>query len=285
MAAPPNPTILGLIQEGMRKALGRIPSSGEQARALDEWAEEIKNEVWLSSNTHELLEAISLKLVTEGTQRYAVPTDSETIHSFIVLDGDERSTAQAGANTTITLVSSDSTESAGRIAKEILLISGTGSGQKRTITGYNSTTKVATVDTAWATNPDSTTKYIIISDYISLKTDSLRSFNLYKDRTVRGRPERAIVYQGEIYVWPVPDKTYGLISNYWVNIQQLDRTADAYTTMLRKWRSLFTEGFYIKTLQDEDDARYASELPVYVSMISRITDKTGEIGHVEGQSY
>lgn len=56
MPIPSNPSILSLIQEGMKKALGRTATSGEQARALDEWTEEIKNEIWMESPTHELLE-------------------------------------------------------------------------------------------------------------------------------------------------------------------------------------------------------------------------------------
>ena len=44
---------------------------------------------------------------------------------------------------------------------QIDIISGTGSGQTKTITAYNGTTKVATVNSVWSTLPDSTSVYSI----------------------------------------------------------------------------------------------------------------------------
>ena len=59
----------------------------------------------------------------------------------------------------------------------IELTSGTGSGQKRHIEDYVGSTKVATVDTAWTTQPDATTHYAIkafnsaaVGDYASVAT-------------------------------------------------------------------------------------------------------------------
>lgn len=71
-------------------------------------------------------------------------------------------TAQAGAAGSITLASSgpSSTNDAYR-GMAIRTTGGTGSGQKRIITGYNGTTKVATVTPAWTTTPDGTTEYSI----------------------------------------------------------------------------------------------------------------------------
>lgn len=43
----------------------------------------------------------------------------------------------------------------------VCLISGTGAGQARVITGYNGGTRIATVDSSWSTNPDATTVYAI----------------------------------------------------------------------------------------------------------------------------
>jgi hypothetical protein len=40
-------------------------------------------------------------------------------------------------------------------------VAGTGQGQSRVVTAYNSTTKVATVDRAWDTTPDGTSQYAI----------------------------------------------------------------------------------------------------------------------------
>jgi hypothetical protein len=43
----------------------------------------------------------------------------------------------------------------------IKIVGGTGAGQSRTITAYNGSTKVATISSAWTTNPDTTSIYSI----------------------------------------------------------------------------------------------------------------------------
>lgn len=74
----------------------------------------------------------------------------------------ESGTAQAGASTTITLESGESSTDDFYNGRVIELTGGTGAKQARQITDYNGTTKVATVDSAWAVNPDNTTTYQIL---------------------------------------------------------------------------------------------------------------------------
>lgn len=64
-------------------------------------------------------------------------------------------TAQAGAATTITLDASASANNDAYNRQEIFILSGTGAGQSRVITDYVGSTKVATVDATWETNPSS----------------------------------------------------------------------------------------------------------------------------------
>src|SRR3990167_8713845 len=198
---PVAPSGLTLIVEGMKRSLGRTPSSGEQVRALDQWFPEIKNDIWFDDGgSHTLLETDAVMLLTEGTHIYSLPDDFDAPKSFIVLDGDIRDTAQAGTSTTITLVSTDSSESAGRIGKEIVLISGTGSGQKRQITGFNTTTKIATVDSAWSTTPDSTTVYLIVTEYHPLRIVNPDTFNRVTSRTEREWPSKRNIFCQKIYI-------------------------------------------------------------------------------------
>lgn len=71
--------------------------------------------------------------------------------------------AQGGAASSITFASSESAETNFYAGTWIHIISGTGSGQARLCTTYNGTTKVATTDTPWATAPDSTSGYQILT--------------------------------------------------------------------------------------------------------------------------
>lgn len=282
------PSGLSLIQEGMKKALGRTASSGEQARALDNWLPEIKNEIWLDDGgSHKLLEADDLILLTEGTHLYNLASDFDSPKSLVILDGDVRDTAQSGTATTIRLASADGAESAGRIGKEIVTLSGTGSGQKRQITAFNTTTKDATVDSAWSVRPDSTTQYLVVSEYVPLLLIDPTTFAKITDRTHRDRPESGMIWNDQIYVQKVPDKTYPLWYQYWVNILKVDiaDTNTRHQKMLSNFRSLFTEGVFVKTLQNEDDARFTSEYLIYRDMISKVTQRAHRMGRIEPSGF
>jgi hypothetical protein len=67
--------------------------------------------------------------------------------------------AQAGAAGTITLQSTASATDDIYNGQLIRVLSGTGDDQIRLITDYNGTTKVATIEPNWATNPDNTSYY------------------------------------------------------------------------------------------------------------------------------
>lgn len=76
-------------------------------------------------------------------------------------------TAQAGGASTITLDAGASAVDGRYVGYAVFLYGGTGGGvrgvgQERTITAYNGTTKVATLAQAWGTNPDNTSKFMLI---------------------------------------------------------------------------------------------------------------------------
>lgn len=83
------------------------------------------------------------------------------------IQGGRFGTAQAGSSSTITLDAGASSTDDRYKNYQVFLYGGTGggirgTGQQRTITAYNGTTKVATVDQPWGTNPDSTTKFMLV---------------------------------------------------------------------------------------------------------------------------
>jgi hypothetical protein len=69
-------------------------------------------------------------------------------------------TVAAATSTTFTLASTDeiSTPNPGTV----LIVSGTGAGQTRTTSAFNSGTKVVTISSAWTTIPDTTSVYVIV---------------------------------------------------------------------------------------------------------------------------
>lgn len=80
-------------------------------------------------------------------------------------------TAQAGAATTITLDSGASATDGTYNETYVSITGGTGSGQIKRITGYVGSTKVATVDSAWTTNPDATSTFAIVNNAFGIVLD------------------------------------------------------------------------------------------------------------------
>ena len=80
-------------------------------------------------------------------------------------------TAQGGNGHSITLDASDTVGDDIYNRNLIVITDNTGVGQTRTITGYNSTTKVAVVDRDWYVTPDATTEYQITPDDTPLVVD------------------------------------------------------------------------------------------------------------------
>lgn len=106
--------------------------------------------------------------VTSVTNRVTANSDqiggSTTAASNLAASsaGMETGTAQAGGAAAITLRAGASAVDQFYKNQAIMLMSGTGAPQTNRITAYNGTTKVATVQTPWATAPDATSVYIIL---------------------------------------------------------------------------------------------------------------------------
>jgi hypothetical protein len=84
--------------------------------------------------------------------------------SVTVLAAAVTGTAQAGGANTITLEAGASATDDFYNGMPISVTGGTGSGQSAVIVDYNGTTKVATVSSAWTTEPDATSGYSIAAN-------------------------------------------------------------------------------------------------------------------------
>jgi len=82
-------------------------------------------------------------------------------------------TAQAGGSSTITLDASASSTNDIHKGSIVFIVSGTGAGQAREITGYIGSTKVATVGRAWSTTPDNTSVFQIVAAAVKPGMDDI----------------------------------------------------------------------------------------------------------------
>lgn len=95
-------------------------------------------------------------------------TTPDTSTSFVLRGaeadgGTDEGVAQAAAASTITLAATASVTDDTYNGQTVFIRSGTGAGQARIITDYVGSTRVATVDSAWATTPDTTSAYQVIA--------------------------------------------------------------------------------------------------------------------------
>lgn len=95
-------------------------------------------------------------------------TGALTLGSYIIQlvnaltnPGSETGQAQGGGNNTITLAATANANNNWYNGRIISIYGDTGVGQARIITAYNGSTKVATVNRNWVTNPDATSDYVI----------------------------------------------------------------------------------------------------------------------------
>lgn len=86
--------------------------------------------------------------------------------------------AQSAAASTLVLRSGASSTNDLYNGQRVEIARGTGAGQVRTITDYIGSSKTATVDRAWATNPDATSVYLIKSQGGTLGADVTSSVNV-----------------------------------------------------------------------------------------------------------
>lgn len=86
------------------------------------------------------------------------------------------SVAQAGGSNTVTLDASASATTDFYKGMLIVLVSGTGEGQAAYCTAYNGTTKVATVNRTWTTNPASGTGVAVYPNRLFLQNDDVQCY-------------------------------------------------------------------------------------------------------------
>lgn len=84
-------------------------------------------------------------------------TFGQLMSSMVVATG----TAQAGGSSSITLAAGSSATNDLYKYDNITILSGTGEGQQRQISGYTGSSKVATVSLSWTVQPDATSVYLI----------------------------------------------------------------------------------------------------------------------------
>ena len=270
MAAPTAPTLTTLTTEGLKKAGYASPTSAQLTQAQDEWMNEIKNDVLVLSGGRKLtsLYTTSMSVTVQGKERYARPTDFFSEMTVDILDGTERGTATGGAVGSVTLAENEGDI----VGKYVLITAGTGVGSMSQITAFNSSTFVATVSPDFNTAPANGSSYMIIDAIYPLQPKP--AWDIGRNYS-RGLP--SVFYPigdnnyGEFILYPTPYTTdshvLGMRMRYYANLMTLDLAGTLMATLYQRWRNIWVQGVFAKTLQMDDDNRQKQELDNYYAMI------------------
>ena len=151
----------------------------------------------------------------------------------------------------------------------------------RRITGWNNTTKVATLHADLHETPDSTTTYLIGFNQWPIKPlRRATDYTVMPTPAPLQRPQYGTILNRTVWFDSAPDKVYGIWWEYWAALDMISETGALFTHFLRRWRSLFIQGIAVKTMQRYDDDRYVTELAVYKHMLDRFEASNAVCGQV-----
>lgn len=284
MAAPTDPTATTIVTEAFNKVGNANPSATELTRAETYWLVETYMDIWSRVDgygnpiKYEILQEDEVQVTTVGISRYSFASDYDEEISISFLDGDHTGTAQAGANTTITLEDGEDAGESDVVGNYILTTGGTGSGQLRQVTTYSTTTYVATIAAAWSTNPSSDTTYRIINRVTDLEKESLLDLGTIGTSFEIGNPSSYAVYRETDSDYFMLDKppsasTFGLYVRYYVNIHHVDITGDLMTKIYRNWRPALVYGVAAAAALNDDDDKYEYLVNRYEALVAGLIAK------------
>lgn len=284
MSVPSNPTISQIVIEAMKAGGRPNPSTTEVSDQTTHALRLVKADIVQLAPRHRLLKTHASSITTIGKTRYALPDDVDELESIVLLDGPDSwtGTAQAGALTSLTMASSFSEDSNTVIGKYIILTGGTGANQYRQATGYNNTTKVLTPDSNWTTAPSTDTTYKLINDHrVLYDEDKHTDWDFIRTPCAQGIPTKMAIVADEMWTDYAPDKVYGLIATYWIDLDRLDETGTVFTKLMREWRSIWHLGIAAYTMLRFDDDRAASTYATYRSMLDALASGSSVVGQVQ----
>jgi hypothetical protein len=296
---PPNPLLSALVLEGINQAGEANPSTALLTRAANEWAEEIKNDIWNLSKKPKILHVTSYTVIPKGQSRYAYPSDYSSDLFLTLLYGTNNNTCQGGSNNTLILALTDLSGQE-IVGKEVLMMSGTSQGSYSQIVAYNAATFTCSVVPDFNTNPVSGDTYMMVDMEYPVETRPIWDWEARLKVVAPALPQ---------YLYPVgddqagyfvfncpPDITRGARLRYYSDISLLDVNSTLMSVIYRKWRNIFVKGIKWKKLADENDDSapeakqdYNSAMRVliyreiYGMDISNITDRVMDFdfGHLD----
>lgn len=276
MSIPVNPTVNDLVLEGFKKALIPNPTTTQIARGTDIWMEEIKNDIMNAPGGRKLksLTSKAIAIVDAGKAWFDRPSDFQADMRIELLDGNVTGIAQAGTFTSVTLSSTETILQGDILGKEILITSGSGKGSYSEVIAYDAVAKIASVSPDFTNTPANGDGYMIVESHWPLDPTPVWQAKKIHYPLMTIKPDKYFPVgdddNGEFRLNSIPDKTYGLLLEYYTDLQKIDLTSARMTTIYRKWRNVFVYGIFARILQSINDDREETETQKYFQAIKML---------------
>ena len=289
MAIPSDPSVSSIVTEGLKRGGRSNPTTDQVTDGTTHQFREVKSDLAVRLTRSDALIAQRVSKVSIAISRYAWPSDANVVQAVTLIDAPDtgywNSTATAGAATTITLSASFDQQEADVVGRFIFLVSSTGStaiDPFRQIIDYNNSTKVATVDTAWTTNPGNGSEYLIETARHKLwEIDKAVEFNTIPAPWGAGKPTKAGVVGREMWMDYAPSRVMALWWDQWCHLDYIDEGGTMFIRHLREQRALWVQGITVKVMQRYEHPKYAQEATAYENMKAEYGNITADVGQVQ----
>src|SRR3990167_6044909 len=138
-----------------------------------------------------------------------------------------------------------------------------------------SSTKVATVESAWTATPTASSTYLIVDNQYQL--DEIDLTEMSTAIPAAGRPTAFAKYNRQIlFDKPWDRATYGIRMRYFMNLHEVTLTTGSTTRITRiyqNWQDVLKQGLLWKCLRSIDDSRYQAEQQVYERKVEHLIAK------------
>jgi hypothetical protein len=272
MTAPAAPTKTTICTEALKRFLnGGTPAAADITRAEDYGLEKVKRDIMLLGKTWRPLIRTCYDITKVGVSHYANPSDFQQNFSVGLMTGDHSGALATITSTSVVdLAATEDITQAQAEGKWLLITSGTGVDQAQIIDDYNATTKRATMASAYGTLCVLGDGYLVVNSIAPLREINLALYDKYQHPGVAETPTKCVhvpnTTVGELALYPVPNAVAGLQRRYYADLMLLDTAGTLYSTILRRWASVFEQGVYVWKL-GEDDNRHPAEAQLYQGML------------------
>ncbi len=278
MASPSNPTLAGIVTEGLTQANESHPDSATTLRYQTEVMEQLKNEVWKACRQPKVMQTFAYGILTPGQSRYSCPEDFSSDMSASILWGSVQGTAQGGSTSTIILDPTATQSLADVLGKEVLIISGTAVASASQVIGLtnNAGTITLTVTPGFAETPDSTSGYMICDQQWPIKFEHIAEYYRKSRPSSLDRPRIAYPIGDEDFdefildVAPDSTNTYGIKMFYYGNIMKTDINSTLMSRLYLEWRNFWIQGIKAKHLMLNDDTRGPQEWNLWMTEVNKL---------------